>query len=279
MTERIFPPGSPEPDARVTKVWRAVSATDGISYLRVVPALAERLDYRWVHEGGGVAQTWAEINVYALRDMSETDDRPADQRPPLSLDDVAQMVADTVGGDATHIREKIQDAFDFIASWSKGEKPTAAVVDMRTIERYFSLAASDPGAYATRRRWPSDQGDGVDYEPVSSWVAHACAHVAVGLLPQMLACLATAPKPEPAPVTTVSAEQLEDAATMLHRDECYDRCDVHSMTSFREKALRMFGAAGVLAVGVPATKVAEIRVRQHRELVSVVTGVPIEELP
>jgi hypothetical protein len=81
------------------------------------------------------------------------------------------------------------------------------------------------------------------------------------------------------PVTTVNAGQLENATTALHRDGCHDGCDVHSLTFFREKALRMFGAAGVLVRDVPPSKVAEIRMGEHRKLVSVVTGVPLEKLP
>lgn len=278
MTEKVFPPGSPQPSALVSKVYRATSAVEGISYLRILPATVERLDHCWVREGTPDAgQTWTEINTHALRDISSTDDRPADQRPPISLSEAAQLMGDHLGIDPADIGAEIEDAVNTLKR-EAGPAARIRVTDLSMVEQHFSLAASDPGAYAVRRSWPSEYGEGKDYEPVSAWVAHACAHVAISMLPKLIASQHRV-QVEPGPVTTVDANQLDDAATMLHRDECHDNCDVHTMTAFREKALRMFGAAGVLAVGVPPAKVAEIRVSEHRKLVSVVTGVPLEKLP
>jgi hypothetical protein len=278
VTEKVFPPGSPQPSTVVSKVYRATSAVEGISYLRILPATVERLDYCWVREGTPDAgQTWKQINTHALRDISSTDDRPADQRPPISLAEATRLMGERLGVDPADIGAEIEDAVNAIKRQA-GPAARIRVTDLSMVEQGFSLAASDPGAYAARRSWPSEYGEGKDYEPVSAWVAHACAHVAISLLPKLIASQHRI-QVEPGPVTTVDADQLDDAATMLHRDECYDGCDVHSMTAFREKALRMFGAAGVLAVGVPAAKVAEIRVSEHRKLVSIVTGVPLEKLP
>lgn len=277
MTEKVFPPGSPQPPASVSKVFRATSAMEGISYLRILPAVVERLDHCWVREGTpDSGQTWAEVNTHALRDISDTDDRPAEDKPPLSLAEAAELMGDALHVDPQGLGEEIEDAVRNLKR-AAGPDVVISVTDFSMVERGFSLAASDPGAYAFRRSWPSEHGIGRDYEPVSAWVAHACAHAAASLLPRLLASKRHIGVPVPQ-VATVTGQQLETAAVSLHRDGCYTGCDVHTLTPFREQALRVFGDCGLLVVDIERGRVSPERLAEHLHRVAQVTGVPIEKL-